>query len=210
MRASRPLLRASYPSGCSGLAQANVGALDCSSERVMSTIGMRSERIRVGWVSRHVTAVAVISIAVATTGAVFAFARPTYHPYVMPKAPNNLPYTAVTYSVADARRAFAAVDLRLAPHVPRAVTAGITTLWSKGYVVEVDVFGDPKVVKDSGFSDYYTFANGRWSLAPKSCVPGAKNAERWRGNVRVIVSCTASGAAATPWLTRVSRALGRL
>jgi len=81
---------------------------------------------------------------------------------------------------------------------------------SHDLVVELTAFGDRKTVDASGFSNYYTFANGRWSLAPKSCVAGAKNAERWRGNVRVIVSCTRAGGASNAWLRRVALALGRL
>jgi hypothetical protein len=70
------------------------------------------------------------------------------------------------------------------------------------------VFGDRKTVDTSGFSDYYTFVEGRWELAPRSCLPGARNAERWRGNVRAIVVCSEPGARAL--LRRASRALAAL
>ena len=79
---------------------------------------------------------------------------------------------------------------------------------SRDLVVELAVFGDRKTIDASGFSDYHIFANGRWSLAPRNCVAGAKNAERWRGNVRVIVSCTRGASSA--WLRRAALALGRL
>jgi len=79
---------------------------------------------------------------------------------------------------------------------------------SRDFVYEVTVFGDRKTVAASGFSDYYTFASGRWSLAPKSCVTGAKNAERWRGNIRVIVSCTRGDS--DTWLRKAAFALRRL
>ena len=162
------------------------------------------------WLSRHLVAVAIVGVAVASMGAIFAFARPTYHPVVMPPPPSDLPYTAVTYTVADVRRAFADENLRLAPHVPRSESPGITTLWNRAFVLEVDRFGDPQQVKQSGFHDYFTIVNGRWVKAPRTCQPGATAAERWRGNVRVIVSCTRAGDASSTWLRRAEHALARL
>lgn len=139
-------------------------------------------------------------------GGAFALARPTYHPYVMPSPPSDgLSYTKVTFTRADAMHAFAAQGIHL---LGGHAQPGMTDAHSRDLVVEVTVFGDRKTVDASGFSDYYTFANGRWSLAPKSCVAGAKNAERWRGNVRVIVSCTRGASSA--WLRRAELALGRL
>jgi hypothetical protein len=44
----------------------------------------------VSWISRHVIAVAAVLIAVAATGGIFAFARPTYQP--------SSPYTLVNMS----------------------------------------------------------------------------------------------------------------
>ena len=160
------------------------------------------------WVVRHIASVAVVGAAVVAMGSVLAFARPTYHPYVMPSpAGDGLSYTKVTYTRADAMTAFAAQGIHLlrGPNDPEAQDAH-----SRDLVVEVTVFGARKTVDASGFSDYYTFTNGKWSLAPKSCVAGAKNAERWRGNVRVIVSCTLAGRAANTWLRRAALALGRL
>jgi hypothetical protein len=167
----------------------------------------------VNWVSRHVAAVAVVLFAVAVMGGVFAFARPTYHPYVMPPPPGDgLTYTKVTYSGEDVKRAFAVSGIKLlgAPaNAPRpAHSEPMVDFHDKDVVLEATVFGDRKRVDASGFSDYYTFANGRWSLAPKSCVAGAKNAERWRGNVRVIVSCTRGDS--DSWLRKAAVALGRL
>ena len=139
-------------------------------------------------------------------GAAFAFARPTYHPYVMPSPPGDgLSYTKVTFTRADAMHAFAAQGIHL---LRGDAQPGMKDARSRDLVVEVTVFGDRKTVDASGFSDYYTFANGRWSLASRSCVAGAKNAERWRGNVRVIVSCTRGASSA--WLRRTALALGRL
>jgi len=45
-------------------------------------IAARAKRVDlqdVSWLSRHLIAVAVVGVAVASVGAVFAFARPTYH-----------------------------------------------------------------------------------------------------------------------------------
>jgi hypothetical protein len=63
----------------------------------------------VSWVSRHALAVAVVLVAVAATGGVFAFARPTYRP--------SSPYTLIDmsnqrhYTVAQVRHAFASHGL---------------------------------------------------------------------------------------------------
>jgi len=154
-------------------------------------------------------------VAAAATGSVLAFARPTYHPYVMPSPPGDgLSYTKVTYSVKDVKRAFAVSGIKLfgAPaNAPRpAHAAPMVDFHDQDIVVEATVFGDRKTVDASGFSNYYTFVNGRWSLAPKNCVAGAKNAERWRGNVRVIVSCLRAGGTSNTWLRRAALALGRL
>jgi hypothetical protein len=162
------------------------------------------------WLSRHLIAVAIVGVAVASVGAVFAFARPAYRPYVMPSAPKDLPYTAVTYTVADVRQAFAADDLHIGLNRSTAGGVGITSFSAQSDVLEVDVFGDPQQVKDSGFSDYFTFVDGHWVKAPRTCGPGDRNAERWHGNVRVIVSCARAGSASKTWLRRVELALGRL
>ena len=39
---------------------------------------------------------------------------------------------------------------------------------------------------------------------------GARNAERWHGNVRVVVSCASAGASSSAWLGRVELAFARL
>jgi hypothetical protein len=156
----------------------------------------------------------VIAAALIVVAGVFTFARPTYHPYVMPPPPDaGLPYKTVSYSAADATRAFATVRITLLLRTggPRpARSLPMTVLSDKDIVVEVDAFGDPKKVADSGFSDYFTIVNGHWVRAPRTCAPGALNAERWRGNIRVIVSCSRAGGASSTWLRRVELALGRL
>jgi hypothetical protein len=47
----------------------------------MLTIVSRSDHTSVGWVSRHIAAVAVVLSAVVAMGGVFIFARPGYHPH---------------------------------------------------------------------------------------------------------------------------------
>jgi hypothetical protein len=164
------------------------------------------------WVSRHVVAVAVVLFAVVAMGGVFVFAHPTYKPYVMPPPPDaGLPYTHVSYSAADAKRAFAAVGIEIENHGPRATRSyPMTTLNTKDFTVEVTAFRDAQQVKDSGYSAYYTFVDGHWVHAPRTCSPGARNAERWRGNIRVIVSCSRAGSASSTLLRRAGIALGRL
>jgi hypothetical protein len=158
-----------------------------------------------GVLRAHLAAVAIVVAGVLATTGAFLFARPQYHPYQMPKPPGDgLPYTMPTYDGADARRAFARVDVALARGARQ---AGIVGFYNRALSLEVTVFGDRKLVDSQGFSDYYTFVDGHWQLSPKSCVHGARNAERWRINVRVIVSC---GPGADETLRRASRALAAL
>jgi len=140
-------------------------------------------------------------------GGVFAFARPTYHPFAQQPPPFFLPYTSVTYSLADARKAFAPAGIRFATTSHQ---QGVQSLSTGGYVLEVDVFGDPQKVKDSGFDPYHALVQGHWVAAPRTCGSGFPAAERWRGNVRVVVSCTRAGSASNTWLRRAAVALDRL
>lgn len=162
----------------------------------------------------HAALVGVVALAVLGLVGVFTFARPTYHPYVMPAPPREpLPYTKVIYSAADAQRAFRSADIQLVRHTHEPIPVGaapIIDLSNNANIVEVDVFGNPQRVAASGFSDYFNFANGHWLKAPTTCSPGANGAERWRGNIRVIVSCERSGTSAPTWLARVNRALATL
>jgi hypothetical protein len=158
----------------------------------------------------HLVLVAVIGAAVVAAAGVFTFARPAYHPDVMPTPPNDLPYTVVTYTAADARRAFAAAGIKLKTHRPATRSNPMTDLSSKNLTVEVTAFGDSQQVKDSGYSAYYTFLGGHWVHAPRTCGAGATNAERWRGNIRVIISCTRAGSDSSTWLRRAGLALGEL
>src|SRR4051794_34926485 len=65
------------------------------------------------WTRSHLLAVAVVLVAVASTGAVFAFARPGYHAQATEKAINLSSGKHYTSSVV--RKAFAAHGLRLTP-----------------------------------------------------------------------------------------------
>ena len=162
----------------------------------------------------HLVAVALVTVAVVGAAGVFSFAKPAYHPYVMPSPPRTaLPYAKVVYTPRDAQRAFAGAGIRLVLHLHEPIPVGnppIVDLSTANGVVEVDAFGNPAKVAASGFSDYTTFSNGRWVRTPSTCAAGAANAERWRGNVRVILSCTEAGALAPRYLHRIDIALERL
>lgn len=155
---------------------------------------------------RHKTAVLVVAVAVAAFGASIAFARPGHHPSAMPSPPNDLPYTLVSYSTADAVSAFSAVGVRL---TPRSKSAAGTTLGSRGDVLEVDVFGFPQRVKAAGFHDYLMLS-GHYVRFPRTCGTALPAAERWKGNLRVVVDCTKAVGASAGWLRRAERALSRL
>lgn len=156
----------------------------------------------------HPAPTAIVVAAVAATGAVFAFARPAYHPHVEPKpSDHGLSYTRVRWTAADAERAFAAEHVRL---VARARLRFVTDLSDPTQTVEVSVFGDRTLVEGSGFYDYTTDAGGRYVRFARRCGAGTSDAERWRGNVRAIVSCDRAGGGADAWLRRVDRALAQL
>jgi hypothetical protein len=161
----------------------------------------------VDFLRSHLLAAGIVAVAVAAAGAVLAFARPTAHPYVIPPPPDHgLPYTVVSYTAADVRRAFAAEGIRL---TPRSQFPTVTTIGNRDDILEVDAFGDRKKVEQSGFWDY-AVENGKYVHFPRVCGSTIPDAERWHGNVRVIVKCRAAGAASGAWLRRVDRALARL
>ena len=156
----------------------------------------------------HLAAVAIVVVAVAATGTYFAVASAGYRRHVaQPPRDSGLPYTVVSYTAADARRAFAAEGIAL---TPRSRASTVTTLGNRGDVLEVDAFAARDRVERAGFSDYALAADGRYVRFPKDCRTAIPDAERWRGTVRVIVSCTAAGGAAARWLRRVDTALARL
>ena len=160
-----------------------------------------------GFLRRHLHSAGVVTFAIAAAATAVGLARTTPHPRGLEAPPDNdLPFTQATYTAADARRAFAAEGIRL---TLRSRVPDLVTLGNRGDVLEVDAFGDPELVKRSGLFDY-TLINGRYAHFPRTCGQGSPDAERWHGNVRVIVSCPAAGAAASEWLARVDRALAHL
>ena len=160
------------------------------------------------WFRTHVLATVIVAAAVISIAAVFAVARPTYRPETRPSPPDHgLPYTVARYTAADARRVFAAEGIALSP---RSSTPTVTTLGNRGDILEVDTFGDRRKVEAAGFYDYATDSSGNYVHFPRACGTSIPDAERWRGNVRVIVSCTAARGDSAAWLRRVMRALNRL
>jgi hypothetical protein len=155
------------------------------------------------WLHRHLLALAVVAVALATTGAVFAFARPDYETKVRMPKDEPLPYSEVVFSAAQARRAFAAEGITL---TPRSTSATITLLGNRGDVLEVDIFGDPKQVAAFGFHDVTVDASGNYVHFPRSCTGSAPTAARWHGNVRVVLRCTVAGDNPR-WMRRAQRAL---
>ena len=157
------------------------------------------------WIRAYAAAVGIVALAFLAAASALTFARPKAHPSAVPPQPHSaLPYTHATYSARDAERVFRSVDIKLVRRTRGPLPVGdppIIDLSNGANIVEVDVFGDPQRVPGSGFSD---------SVIPKSCTNGAKAAERWSGNVRAIVDCTAAGASAPAWAARVDRALAKL
>src|SRR5882724_9469751 len=114
----------------------------------MLALGAHTDLDCVSWLSRHVLALAIIVVALAAAGGVFAFARPAYHPShsVLKDAPP--PYKTVSFKASDASRAFRAEGIVL---TPRSDAADITTLGNRHDILEVDIFGDPVQIEKSGF-----------------------------------------------------------
>jgi hypothetical protein len=156
------------------------------------------------WLHRHLLALAVVGVALASTGAVFGFARPGNEVRVPKDEP--LPYSRVVFNAAETRRAFAAEGITL---TPRSASATITTLGNRHDVLEVDIFGDPEKVAAFGFHDLTIDAGGNYVPFPRNCTASGRTAARWQGNVRVVVDCTVDGGGAR-WLRRAQRALMRL
>ena len=173
----------------------------------MARAPAQTDALTVGRLRVHPLSVVVVSLGVVAVAGVFTFARPTHHPHVLPPPPDaGLPYTHVSYTARDARRAFADTGIELILH-DRGPITGMSTADD---VVEVDAFGDPKKVGASGFSDYLVFSHGRWSHASRTCTSGAIDAEQWRGNIRVILSCARAGSDAPRLLRLAAHALARL
>ena len=118
-----------------------------------------------------------------------------------------VPYSHVQFTAGDAKRAFAAVGVRL---VPKSRVPGIvTTIGTPDDEFEVDVFGDPARVNALGGSpEVITDLHGKYVRIPSRCIRGIPDAERWHGNVRFIVRCAKAGHARL--LALGSRALSKL
>lgn len=116
---------------------------------------------------------------------------------------HGLPYSSVKYSVADAKRAFAQVGTHL---TLKSHSRAIVTLGNVRNTLEVDVFGSPATVEQSGFYDY-TVVNGRYVRFPTQCAPGAYATEHWQANVRAMVSCTGDRRLSKAMLQQAEKAL---
>jgi len=77
----------------------------------VSSITSDVDQVGVSWVQRHLIAVAVVVAAVASTGSVFAFARPTAHQ--QSRVTTVHMQDQRHYRVAEVRKAFAAHGLQL-------------------------------------------------------------------------------------------------
>jgi len=125
----------------------------------------------------------------------------------MPAPPSDLPYTTVTYTAADASHAFSAAGIKL---LRMSHLGQMTDLSDESFIVEVTAFGDPQKGKGLRLQRLLHVRRRPLVKAPRTCAAGAKDAEHWRGNIRVIVHCTRAGAASGMWLRRAQLALGRL
>ena len=138
--------------------------------------------------SRVVVAAVAIGLAAASAAGYLALrARDTY----------PLPYGAVRYDAADAKRAFAGQGVELAV---RSQQPWVTDLADASNAVEVTVFGDPDAVRRTGFRD---LEHGR------DCTVAGHLALHWRANARAIVNCDLVRSDQA-WIARVDRALAAL
>lgn len=158
-------------------------------------------------VKQHTWAVALaLALALAVAALFLTMWRPGYQASAqkLPSAP--LPYSHVQFTVNDAKRAFAAVGVRLVPK--SRVPGTVTTTGTPRDEFEVDVFGDPARVNAMGSPEVTTDAHGKYVRIPSTCKAGIPDAERWRENVRFVVSC--ANAAHAQLLAVGTSALGHL
>jgi hypothetical protein len=157
-------------------------------------------------VRQHTSAIVIVALVAATAGIVLTIERPRAQASTEAAPSVPVPYSHVQFTVRDARRAFAAVGVRLVAksHVP-----GVgTMIGTRDDTVEVDVFGDPARVNAAGSPDMITDAHGNYVRMPSTCTPGIPDAARWRGNVRFVIRCATPGRAQL--LARGTRALAKL
>jgi hypothetical protein len=137
---------------------------------------------------QHAWAVAVVALGVTVVSLFLTAWRPRYRPSTQKLPSVPLSYSRVQFTAGDAKRAFAAVGVRL---VPKSRVPGvITTIGTRHDEFEVDIFGDPMRVNGLGGSpDVITNSHGKYVRIPSTCTPGISDAERWRANVRFVISC---------------------
>jgi hypothetical protein len=109
----------------------------------------------------------------------------------------HLPYSSVSYDVKDAKRSFAGQGIKL---IVGSRSPGVIDLHDARNVVEVTVFGDPDIVRKTGFQDLTHTAD---------CAVAGHLALHWRANVRAIVNCDLVRTDAR-WIARMDRALATL
>ena len=133
-------------------------------------------------------AFAFVAVAASVVGLFLTLWRPRYRPSTRTVPAAALPYSDVQFTANDAKRAFAAVGVQL---VPKSRIPGVvTTIGSRNDAFEVDVFGDPRRVNALGGSpEIIVDSHGNYVPIPRTCTSGIADAERWRGNVRVVVRC---------------------
>jgi hypothetical protein len=139
-------------------------------------------------VSRLVVAALALGFAVAAAAGYLTLHQRDPHP---------LPYDAVRYDAAEAKRAFAGQGVELAL---RSREPWMTDLADASDAVEVTVFGDPAAVRRTGFRD---LEHGR------DCTVAGHLSLHWRANVRAIVNCDLVQSDHA-WITRVDRGLAAL
>ncbi|HVC87142.1 MAG TPA: hypothetical protein VNC40_06925 [Gaiellaceae bacterium] len=139
-------------------------------------------------VRQHAWVFALVALSASVAALFLTVWRPHYRPSTQKPPAATLPYSNVQFTANDAKRAFAAVGIRL---VPRSRVPGVvTTIGSRNDAFEVDVFGDPARVNALGGSpEIIVDSHGTYVRIPRTCTSGIPDAERWRGNVRFVIRC---------------------
>ena len=162
----------------------------------------------VAGVRHYVWAFALVALAASVAGLFLTVWRPRYQPSTQKVPTTPLPYSTVQFTAKDAKRAFAAVGVQLV--AKSRVSGAVTTIGSRNDAFEVDVFGDPARVNALGGSpEIIVDSHGNYVRIPRTCTSGIADAERWRGNVRFVISC-ANSAHASQLLNTGARALAKL
>jgi hypothetical protein len=137
---------------------------------------------------QHAWALAVVAFAAVMVGLFLTVWHPRYEPSTQKPPSAPFPYSHVQFTTSDAKRAFAAVGVRLL--AKSRVPGVVTTIGTRHDEFEVDIFGDPRKVTGLGGSpDITTDSHGKYVRIPSTCAPGIPTAERWRMNVRFVIRC---------------------